>query len=169
MSHYMFKTDEWPLFEIKAFKLSNDNSNDIYRMCIGEDRIIMDNFSSRIVQSDVMTFYTNPNLEPPGLDISFRDYMMSYKALENSEIYEADRNYWLSLLEDFPSAPALPMRCNPADIKAPRFARLEEIFTPLQWKRLKEMASKNNITPSVLLCTVYAEVLAYWSNQTRLP
>ncbi|MGD2085956.1 MAG: amino acid adenylation domain-containing protein [Candidatus Aminicenantes bacterium] len=167
MSHYIFKTDEWPLFEIKAFKLSSSNGSDTYCLCIGEDRIIMDNFSSRIVQSEVMAFYGDSQLQPPALDISFRDYMMAYKALENSEIYEADRNFWLSRLEDFPPAPALPMRCNAADIKAPRFARLEETFTPLQWKRLKEMASKNNITPSALLCTVYAEVLAYWSNQTR--
>jgi len=162
-SHYVFKTDEWPLFDIKAFKLAENT----YRLCIGEDRIIMDNFSSRIVTSEIMMFYLQPELELPELEFTFRDYMMAYQGLENSEIYTVARDYWLNRLDDFPSAPALPLKCNPSDIKKPLFKRFIEEFSSREWKDLKENAGKYHITPSVLLCTAYADVLSYWSNQLR--
>jgi amino acid adenylation domain-containing protein len=162
-SHYVFKTDEWPLFDIKAFKLAEDT----YRLCIGEDRIIMDNFSSRVVTSEIMMFYLRPELDLPELEFTFRDYMMAYRGLENSEIYAVAGDYWLSRLDDFPSAPALPFKCNPSDIKKPHFKRFIEEFSRREWENLKENAGKYHITPSVLLCTAYADVLSYWSNQLR--
>jgi amino acid adenylation domain-containing protein len=163
MSHYVFDPAKWPLFEIKAFKLSGD----IYCLCIGEDRIIMDNFSSRIIHSEILGYYFDPRLELPELQFSFRDYMLAYKALEDSPVYAAARDYWLNRLDDFPFAPELPLAGNPADIQNPRFKRFTREFTTAQWERLKAFAGKNNITPSVLLCTVFAEVLSYWSNQSR--
>jgi amino acid adenylation domain-containing protein len=171
-SHHVFKTDEWPLFRIKAFKLAepDDAAGGLpaYRLCVSEDRIITDNFSSRILQSEIAAYYEDPDLELPPLEFTFRDYMLAYKELENSPTYRKDREYWLKQLDDFPSAPQLPLACDPAQVKKPKFRRLTRHFDRSEWQRLQDCARDLQITPSVMFCTAFAETLAYWSNQPRL-
>ncbi len=164
MSHHIFDTGQWPLFEIKAFKLAPDGT---YCLCAGEDRIITDNFSSRIIQSEILVFYLDPEADVPAPEISFRDYMEAYKNLEASSLYASDRDYWMKRLEDFPLAPSLPLRVDASEIAKPRFRRLAHTFTQLEWEQLQQVAGENNLTPSALLCGAYAEVLGYWSNQDR--
>jgi amino acid adenylation domain-containing protein len=164
MSHYIFKPDQWPLFEIKAF----NRSQDIFHLCIGIDPLIVDAFSMMIIARELGQFYGNPQLELPKLQFTFRDYMLSYDRLKQSEITRRDREYWLSQLEGFPPAPVLPLAANPEEIKKPRFKTCTKIFARETWERLKKNAGRNNITPSALLCTAYAQVLAYWSNQPQL-
>lgn len=37
-----------------------------------------------------------------------------------------------------------------------------------KWTKLRKLAQEKEVTSSALLCTIYGEVLAYWSNQRRL-
>ncbi|MFS0915990.1 amino acid adenylation domain-containing protein [Brevibacillus sp. 179-C 1.1 NHS] len=162
MSHYVFPTDQWPLFEFKAYRLSLDK----HLLCMGRDLLIADAASMDIIGQDLMRYYENPDAELPNSSFTFRDYMMAYKALKQSEVYETDKQYWLQKVESFPQAPALPLRCNPNDIQFPTFQRKERIYSKEQWEKLKRMSLEHGVTPSALFATIYAEILALWSNQT---
>ncbi|MGD2084988.1 MAG: amino acid adenylation domain-containing protein [Candidatus Aminicenantes bacterium] len=164
MAHYTFIPHQWPLFEIKAFLLTDTISH----LCIGFDPLIADAYSIWLIYKEIGQFYRDPGLELPDLELSFRDYMLAYRQLKNTDKYRQAKEYWLRKLENFPSPPALPLKCNPSEIKAPHFNALKNTFKKETWKKLKQGAVKHNITPSVLLCTVYAEVMACWSNQARL-
>ncbi|MDD4111480.1 MAG: amino acid adenylation domain-containing protein [Herbinix sp.] len=164
MSHYVFKTDVWPLFEFKAFKLSADS----YYLCMGFDMLIADGASIQLINRMLVKFYNNSNAIIPKVDFTFRDYMLAYNKFKQSEIYQEDKKYWLDKLEEFPQAPALPLRMDTADVKKPHFKRFRKEFTSERWDCLKKKAMENSITPSALLSTVYAEVLAFWSNQPHL-
>ncbi|MBU2699290.1 amino acid adenylation domain-containing protein [Sporomusaceae bacterium BoRhaA] len=164
MSHYVFKTDQWPLFEFKAFKLSNE----ISYLFIGFDLIIADAASMKIINKELMDFYMNPERELPEIEFSFRDYILAYEEFKHSTVYAEDKKYWLSKLNDFPSAPNLPLKCDPQEITKPHFKRHQYLFSEKEWDSIKLCAQELNITPAALLCTAYAEVMAFWSNQPRL-
>lgn len=161
MSHFIFKTDEWPLFEVKAFRLYANK----YYLCIGADTLIGDDFSSKIVNSEIVRFYNELDLTLPELEFTFRDYVLSYEEFKKSNTYNCDKEYWLEKLEKFPLSPDLPLKKNPVEVMDPHFKRLETKFNIEEFNGLKKLAQDNNITISILLCTVYAEVLAFWSNQ----
>ncbi len=164
MSHDVFETEQWPLFEIKAFKLSAST----HHLCIGMDILIADAAGIGILSGELMRFYENPELELPPLEFTFRDYVMAYQDFKGSELYRKDKEYWHQLLPEFPAAPALPLRCEPAAVEKPHFKRLGKVFSRPEWEKLKAIAQRRGVTASALLCTAYAEVLAYWSNQPRL-
>ncbi|MFZ5989460.1 MAG: AMP-binding protein [Bacillota bacterium] len=164
MSHDVFKTDEWPLYEFKMFRLSDD----VNYLFIGIDSLIADRASLQIIVNELMDFYNDEELELPEFEFTFRDYMITYEKFKTSEAYHRAKDYWMKKLDDFPTAPLLPLKKDPSSIKNPRFSRLSKSFDKTVWEKLKRKAQKNNITPSALLCTAYAQVLSLWSNQSRL-
>lgn len=164
MSHFVFNPEEWPLFEVKSFKLSAE----IQYICLGFDLLIGDAVSIKLIGEELIAYYQNPELEMPDLEFTFRDYILALEELKKSEIYQIDRGYWLNKLDTFPAAPALPYKCDPSTITKPHFNRQRKVFTKDEWARLKEIARGKNLTPSAVLATAYAEVLAFWSNQSKL-
>jgi len=164
MSHNVFNTEQWPLFEFKSMKLSSDK----YYLFISFDVLIMDASSMQITMKMLMDFYNNPNYNPDPLEFTFRDYILAYHDYKNSDTYQKDKKYWLDKLEDFPSAPVLPLKQSPETIKQPHFKRHSKVIETKQWELLKRKAQKYHVTPSALLCAAYAKVLSFWSNQSRL-
>ncbi|TKI22625.1 hypothetical protein FC683_26520, partial [Bacillus cereus] len=53
-------------------------------------------------------------------------------------------------------------------IATPKFQSLTKILDNKKWTKLRKLAQEKEVTPSALLCTIYGDVLAYWSNQRRL-
>lgn len=163
MSHHIFRIDAWPLFEIKAVRLSDEK----YYFFTGFDLVIGDAASMYILNSEFGVLYSNPELQLPELQFTFRDYILAYESIKESKQYVIDREYWMSQVEDFPRSPGLLFKCNPSEIASPRFKRLAKFFSPSEWEKLQDIAQKRNLTSAVLLCAVYADVLVHWSNQPR--
>lgn len=164
MSHHVFVHDQWPLYEFKAFHITDSKSY----LFIGFDPLIADAASLQILLRDWMDIYHNKIEQLPKLNFTFRDYMQAYDRFKKSEIYQRDKQFWLKQLEDFPSAPELPLKQKPAEVKNPHFKRLAKTFNRTEWNKFKKIAQEHQITPSALLLAIYGEVLAYWSNQSHL-
>lgn len=164
MSHWVFQTDKWPLFEMKAFKISNKLSYLFFSF----DMLIGDGASVEIFTKELMDFYNNPLMEVNPIEFSFRDYILAYKEFRDSKVYMDDKEYWLKKLDEIPQAPALPLRERPENVKEPHFKRHSTVIEKNEWEKIKKKAQKHKITPSTLLCTAYVEVLKFWSNQQRL-
>ncbi|SCW49961.1 SagB-type dehydrogenase domain-containing protein [Paenibacillus tianmuensis] len=164
MSHHVFSPEQWPLFEFKALKYSPDS----HYLCIGLDMLIIDAASFENIANDLVQFYHNEELEAKESAFSFRDYVLAYRELKKSEMYENDKKYWLGKLSDFPAAPNLPAKADLFEIKKPCFKRVQRLIEPGSWERIKKEAQAHQVTPSSVLCTIFLEVLAVWSNQPRL-
>ena len=164
MSHCIFQTDCWPLFEFKALKLS-ENINQLF---VGFDLLISDAASMYFIGKQLLEFYDKPELEPVETQMSFRDYALAYHKIKETEAYANDRKFWLDRIDGFPPAPALPLKQEPSCITKPHFSRVGKRIEKSKWEKLKKKAQQNNVTPSMLLCSAYAELLGFWSNQPRL-
>lgn len=163
MSHSINKLDEWPLFKMSAFKISTDE----YFISFINDMIIMDGYSLTLFFKEIWFFYENPDKNLPSLEFTYRDYIIAYNELKKSKLYENSKKYWLDKLPSFPMAPNLFLEQEPSSIQTPRFKVIKQAMPASKWINLKKISRKNRITPVGLLCTVYAEVLSYWSNQDR--
>ena len=161
MSHSVFETHIWPLFEIKALKIPGDR----HYLFFSFDMLVMDGASIQIFARELMTYYNSQVLEPKSIRYSFRDYVLALGKLKESQTYKRSKDYWMDKLEQFPPAPVLPMIRTPEKISEPRFNRVEKIIEKDRWQILKQKAQENGITVSALLCTAYATVLSYWSGQ----
>ncbi|HAG80829.1 MAG TPA: non-ribosomal peptide synthetase, partial [Cyanobacteria bacterium UBA12227] len=103
----------------------------------------------------------------PGLELSFRDYVLAEINLRNSQLYQRSKEYWLNRIPTLPPSPELPLQKNPAAIAHPRFLRRSGKLDSDTWERLKKRASLANLTPSGLLLAAFAEILTLWSKTPK--
>ena len=162
MSHQVFAPDRWPLFELRATVLGNRT-----RLHYSMDGLITDAWASHIVMRELVRLYRHPDTPLPDLDLSFRDYVLAERALASTEVHRRAANYWQERVPDLAPAPELPLARDPRTIDDPRFRRTAGTLPAQPWTRLKTWASRRGITPTVLLLTVYGDVLATWAKNRR--
>ena len=163
MSHQILPADRWPLFDIRA-SLFGDRR---VRLHISFDALMLDAWSFFSVISEWYQFYQGTDNSLIPLDLSFRDYVLAVTALENSQLYLRDHEYWFNRLPSLPPSPELPLAKDPGSIKQPRFNRRSFTLVTEVWQNLKSQATQNGLTPSGLLIAAYADVLSVWSKSPR--
>ncbi len=163
LSHQVLPADQWPLFEIRAAQL-DDNK---VRLYISFDLLIGDAWSFETILGQLVQLIQNREASLPGLELSFRDYVLAEINLRNSQLYQRSKEYWLNRIPTLPPSPELPLQKNPAAIAHPRFLRRSGKLDSDTWERLKKRASLANLTPSGLLLAAFAEILTLWSKTPK--
>ncbi|WP_188398578.1 non-ribosomal peptide synthetase [Sporomusa sp. GT1] len=163
MSHQIIATDTWPLFEVRASRF-DDNK---VRLHVSFDNVIFDGWSMFYLMREWARLYREPAAPLPTLECSFRDYVLALAELKKTDLYVKDQEYWQERLVGLPAAPQLPLAQNPESIKKQRFCRLDGRLDSKEWQQIKQQAAAAGLTPSSILLTAYAEVLATWSKQAQ--
>ena len=163
LSHQILLTGQWPLFDVRATRYGGNR----VRLHISLDILMADLWSLFRFFSEWRQLYDSADAVLPPLDITFRDYVLAEKSLEASPFFQTSRAYWQGRLDQLPAAPELPLATPPASIARPRFVRRSHELDRESWNRLKKTASSTDVTPSGLLLSVFAEVLARWSRSPR--
>ena len=159
LSHQVLAADQWPLFDIRATRLSVNNT----RLHVSLDLLILDAWSIFLFFSEWHRFYEDPSYSPAPLRLSFRDYALAEQQWKNSRSYMNSYAYWMRRVDDLPAAPELPLRPLLDGRNKPQFSRREARIPKATWLQLKNRARERGITPSTLLLAAYSEVLARWS------
>ncbi|WP_290918571.1 non-ribosomal peptide synthetase/type I polyketide synthase [Halodesulfovibrio sp.] len=164
LSHQVIETDVWPLFDIRLNRLDTDTT----RIHISFDALCVDIWSLFLLLDEWYKLYTTDGdltkLSKQGL--SFRDYVTAVEKFRSSKTYKEARQYWCERVSTIPSGPQLPLKKQPSEIETPQFSRLEHRLDETLWKKLKERASAEGITPSSLLCAAYTKTIARWSKSS---
>ncbi|MEG4588313.1 amino acid adenylation domain-containing protein [Microcoleus sp. MOSTC5] len=163
LSHQVLPLDRWPLFEIRA-SLRGDRR---IRLHVSIDALCIDGWSYQILFGDLVTFYRNPNAALAPLQLSFRDYVLTAIALQDSSFFQQSLEYWKNRLATLPPAPELPLAKHPSSLTQPRFKRWSAQLEPETWKKLKARAARAALSPTGVLLAAYAEVLSLWSKSPR--
>lgn len=162
LSHQILPTDR-PLFSVTVSLLPRARA----RVHIGIDLIVSDAMSLHILQREFAVLYSDPDATLPPLELSFRDYVITERALRSTELYKESWQYWLARLEDMPAAPPLPLAVDPASIARPRFRQLTGRIDARRWRGIAERAARSGLTPTAVLLTAYADVLCMFSGEAR--
>ncbi|MFD2176705.1 hybrid non-ribosomal peptide synthetase/type I polyketide synthase [Veronia pacifica] len=164
LSHRVPCTSEWPLFEIRTTKIDRDTT----RLHISLDNIMTDGRSIGTMLNEWIQMYRLPDQTLPELDLAFRDYVVSLEAYRETEDYQRAKTYWTERLDKVYPAPQLPLAKEAAQVSSPEFHRRSFHLSSEQWQVLKKRGAElAGLTPSGLLLSVYAQVLAYWSESPK--
>lgn len=158
MSHQTLPVDSWPLFEVRAHRLDEH----ITRISLSIDLLIADARSIHLLLRDWASFYARPEEARAPLEATFRDYLAAERRSAKSPANDEGRQYWQQRLSALPPAPELPY-ARPLGEITPRTTRCEAVLDGPVWRQLLDRARAARVTPSVLLCTAYAQTLALWS------
>jgi hypothetical protein len=161
MSHQVFETDTWPLFEIRVSKLSDQK----HILHVDFDHIILDMKSGFHFMTEWGAFYLNPTLSLPLPSTSMYHYMLGWeKFKQTSPQYQDSLNYWKQRAATLPNSPPLPIMKELEVINRPKFNRKLMSFPLEVWNSISSTAKQFGVTPSILILTAYAKVLSIWSN-----
>lgn len=163
LSHQVFVTSEWPLFDARLSRLDSDRS--ILHVSI--DTLLVDASSLSILASEFSAYYHHPDVELDTLQISFRDYVLAEQSMHDSITYRKSRDYWLSRIESFPTRPMIPLAMDPSEIKRPKFERRTGRIHKTNWSEIKKNAKKFQVTPSSIVIGCLSEVLSFWSENAH--
>lgn len=153
----------WPLFEIRAYHLPDGRQ----RLLFSIDLLIADVTSCVILFEEWRRLYDYPQLDLATLQFSYRDYVLADLSARAGGRYQTSFDYWKGRVPRLPPAPALPLARHPATIGEPVFTRRYGSLSADLWQALKDLARSHELTPSMLLCAAYAEVLSTWSRDPR--
>ncbi len=163
MSHQVIDCYTWPLFHIRATKLSTTKT----KLHISIDLLIADAWSLELLLGELSYVYHNPDAVQKPLTLSFRDYVHVINEIETTNRYDKSKAYWKERVKDLPPAPILPLQVDPATVQSPHFVRRREVVGREEWTGIKEKAAKYRISETVVLLTAFSEVLALWSKERR--
>ncbi|CQR73877.1 non-ribosomal peptide synthetase [Sporomusa ovata] len=162
MSHRIYDADCWPLFGVAVTK-----TPDRAILHFSIEFLIADWASIWLLLSEFEAFYYEPERKPPDLNLSFRDYLMAERSLQESPAYARDKEYWLRRIHDLPSAPELPMaRVQNKSSKARFVRRFLQLDAPT-WNRFRQKAQQRGLTPTAAVMTAYAAVIERWSRSKK--
>ncbi|QQZ64668.1 non-ribosomal peptide synthetase (plasmid) [Paenibacillus sonchi] len=162
MSHKLYETDEWPLFEICVSRLNQGRH--IIHFSI--DEWLVDGFSMATLFKQWYQLYRNPSCKLPPLEFTFREYMLYQHNQEGSPRYKRDLAYWMEKYAEVPNGPSLPYNLNPAKPSGQPYyerKRYQHVFGKEDWTRLKNMSRDMGISQTALLILCFSELLSYWS------
>ncbi|SOD62667.1 amino acid adenylation domain-containing protein [Streptomyces zhaozhouensis] len=141
------------------------------RVHLDLDMIAADAASMRVLLSDLQRLYADPAAELPALVTRYGDYLRRTRA-ERSEERERDRAWWSERLPAFSAPPALPTVVDPLSPRSSeerfrRTTRLHHRLDAERTERLRLAARRHGLTPTAVLATAFAEVMAAWSAEPR--
>jgi malonyl CoA-acyl carrier protein transacylase len=159
LSHQVLPVDRWPVFDIRAALLDDRRT----RIHISLDLLNCDGGSLMILNDEWSRFYQDPDLALPPLELSYRDYVLTGIALQESDVYQRSLEYWRQRVAALPPTPELPVANNPGALEHTRFVHRSAQLEPETWQLLKTRAARLGLTASAVLLTAYSEILAAWS------
>ncbi len=161
MTEQLRAGDQWPLFQLRLYLLGQGRT----RLYIWLDLLIADAMSFRTMMQEWLELYQKPDAVLPPLTLTFRDYLLNERAVREAEpeAYTRAREYWLRRLPTLPPAPELPGVQQTGGIKKPSFLHQVAELDRQTWSRIKARAAQAGITPAMVLCSAFTEILTTWS------
>lgn len=162
LSHRLLNIEEGQVAALQLTLLPNGKT----RLHLDIDLLVADVKSYQIILRDLAKLYGR-NEEPEAIkEWNFAAYLERERKIGKEKKIKA-KAYWEERIEGLPGRPELPVRGITDNINHPKFTRREAFLEKEKWAKLKELASKNNFTPAMVLLCAYGEVIKKWSENNK--
>jgi amino acid adenylation domain-containing protein len=161
LAHHLYDAARWPLFAVRATRLPGGR----VRVHVSIDLLIADVWSLFILFREWGALYEQPDRPLTPLTLSFRDYVLAEAGLHATPRYTRAQGYWSARLPALTPGPDLPLARPAGAIARPHFSRRSGRLPAPMWQQLRMRARQMGLTPSMVLCTAFAEVLSAWSTR----
>lgn len=158
-SHRVFDIEKGHVASLEVTIINNKE----YVIHFDIDLLVADLKSIRIVLNDLAALYGEKYLPELPDNVNFMNYIVNTKQSD----YIKDREYWNQKMDDMPGMPELPICKKIIQIKKPVFKRRNFFLDENRWRRLLEICAFRQVTPAMVLLSLYAEVLGKFSNSSR--
>lgn len=158
LSHEIFPSDSWPLFSVEALLLPQNK----IRLYLSFDALILDGWSVNNLVLEWKQYYDRIEDTLAPLELSFRDYVLTLNKIKDTQIYQRDKEYWLSRMEDFPLAPSLPILTTTQNHKQ-QFSRCTSKIPKHLWDECQNHLKRKGLSPTAFIAAVFCEILATFS------
>ncbi|WP_000009886.1 non-ribosomal peptide synthetase [Vibrio mimicus] len=163
LSHQVLDVHNGQTFDIQMALLNEGHS----RVYVSIDLLVMDASSFSLFFNELSLLLQGKTLPQQQSDYDFRSYLLQEQEEFNTQ-RKAASLFWQEQYERLPAAPNLPLVQDPAQLKKPTFHRRRYPLTPAQWQQFQSLASSNQVTPTMVLATLFAAVLSRWCGQRQL-
>ncbi|MFW7524933.1 amino acid adenylation domain-containing protein [Vibrio ostreicida] len=163
LSHRVLDVNQGQTIDVQVSLLNQQQC----RIHVSIDLLVMDASSFSLFFNELSALLKGQTLPSRPTDYDF----LSYLQQENHELREQRHTaeaFWQSQLSSLPAAPNLPLVQEPAQQKKPSFQRRQHSLDKHQWQTFQALASAHQVTPTMVLATLYAAVMARWSGQSKL-
>lgn len=163
-----FNLSSGPLIRAQLFKLDDH----LHGLVVVMHHIASDGWSMDVFVKEMALLYAsfrqgNPSPLPP-LDIQYGDFSVWQREWLKGENLDKQLNYWRNTLANCPEELMLPFdRPRPA-LQTANGAALPLTISKDVAERIRTLARQLDVTPYILLFSVYQLLLARWSGQEDL-
>lgn len=161
-SHHCFEVE---LGEVAALELALLQGG-ATRIYFHIDLLVADVHSLHVLLHDLAEAYETGVLFEHTSEWSFNGYL-ARQQVQNAEQQAEDARYWADRIVELPDAPSLPMVSDPSTVRNHKFTRRACNISTEQWAGFKENAASYGLTPALALLTLYAEIVAHWSENSH--
>jgi amino acid adenylation domain-containing protein len=163
MMRQELRLDSWPWLDLRV-SLWREHGRERARVHYNHNNFFLDGFSANQLLAETDSYYQNPDLSQPAIELSFRDAVLGLERLAVSAEGQAARDYWFSRLPDLSPPPGLPQKPGLNRRCRSRLNRRAGVLERSLWEAFKGRASALGLTPSNAVIAAYAYVIATWSN-----
>lgn len=158
LGHKIYNPAQWPLFDIACIRIQNGSA-----LALSVDFMIGDWASIWILIGEFEQLYVNSDAQLAALEFEFSDYIACEERQRTMPQFYRDKAYWMRRLEKLPGRPRLPVLNRSGQDRQVEFKRYCCRIEETAWERIKAAAKSFGVTPSVTVMTVYAMIIAKWS------
>lgn len=155
-----YRVGTWPLFDIEISKLKE---KDIMHFSL--DMLIADFVSINLIFDEFEQFYYMKKSDCL-TQLSFRDIVIYRENLkktnEGKKKYEEDKRYWSQKIATMPGTPQFPTVENYSEENVV-FSQMKFVLEKLDYEKIRNIARKEQLTPSSIILAAYAETLKKFS------
>lgn len=160
-SHEKFHAQTWPLFRIEVIHTATSDL-----LLLSFDCLIIDMYSLHTLMREWYQLYHTARHDLAPLSLTFRDYVTRTTA-SNHELDNKAKQYWQARIPALPLAPELPMKNHPETLQSLTFKRVSTNIPADTWQAIKLKAAAQHVSPTSVLLTLFAAVIAKWSVNKR--
>lgn len=162
MASSEFALGTWPQFAIRATL-----NGKVVRLHLRVALWMMDGWSFEILIRELVQLSIAPGRALPPIEMDFADYVSSRADARSGPRRESAWHYWQQRLANLPGPPALPLTHNALAGQRPVFKHRSTKLSATRWAQITAHCARHRITPSLLACSAYSEVLARYSGSTH--